>query len=161
MAETNVKKRMEELYALVDYHAARYYNDDDPEISDFEYDALTRELRQLEAENPLFARADSRRRARLCRIFAWVPLGMEALKFIVLLAQGRCAPNYYPIGFCSLVIYLYPVYAHAAHAAVRRTARCIICMGMLPAVCMNTPSIRSLHSEATTCSSTESLTAMM
>ena len=81
----------------------------------------------------LFARADSRRRARLCRIFAWVPLGMEVLKFIVLLAQGRCAPNYYPIGFCSLVIYLYPVYAHAAHAAVRRTARCIICMGMLPA----------------------------
>ena len=55
----DVKKRMDELYALIEYHANRYYNDDDPEITDFEYDALTRELRQLEAENPLFARADS------------------------------------------------------------------------------------------------------
>ena len=53
------KKRMEELYALIEYHSNRYYNDDDPEISDFEYDALTRELRQLEKEYPLFARADS------------------------------------------------------------------------------------------------------
>ena len=55
----DVKARMDELYALVAYHADRYYNGDDPEISDFEYDALTRELRKLEAENPLFARADS------------------------------------------------------------------------------------------------------
>jgi len=55
----NAKERMEELYKLVEYHSNRYYNDDDPEISDFEYDALTRELRQLEAENPLFAHADS------------------------------------------------------------------------------------------------------
>ena len=55
----DVKARMDELYKLVEYHANRYYNDDDPEISDFEYDALTRELRKLEAENPLFARPDS------------------------------------------------------------------------------------------------------
>ena len=55
----DIKKRMEELYALIDYHAERYYNQDDPEISDFEYDALVRELRKLEAENPLFARSDS------------------------------------------------------------------------------------------------------
>ena len=55
----DAKKRMEELYALVEYHANRYYNNDDPEISDFEYDALTRELRKLEAENPQFARTDS------------------------------------------------------------------------------------------------------
>ena len=53
------KKRMEELYALIEYHSNRYYNDDDPEISDFEYDALTRELRSLEAEYPMFARDDS------------------------------------------------------------------------------------------------------
>ena len=55
----DVKKRMDELYALIEYHSNRYYNDDDPEISDFEYDALTRELKKLEKENPLFARADS------------------------------------------------------------------------------------------------------
>ena len=55
----DIKKRMEELYDLVEYHSNRYYNEDDPEISDFEYDALTRELKQLEKENPMFAREDS------------------------------------------------------------------------------------------------------
>ena len=55
----DIKQRMDELYALIEYHADRYYNNDDPEISDFEYDALVRELRKLEAENPLFARSDS------------------------------------------------------------------------------------------------------
>ncbi|MCQ2553670.1 MAG: hypothetical protein MJ150_05130, partial [Clostridia bacterium] len=35
----DVKQRMEELYALIEYHSQRYYNEDDPEISDFEYDA--------------------------------------------------------------------------------------------------------------------------
>ena len=50
---------MEELYALIDYHNDRYYNQDDPEISDFEYDALSVELRKLEAEFPMFARKDS------------------------------------------------------------------------------------------------------
>ncbi|MCQ2552289.1 MAG: NAD-dependent DNA ligase LigA [Clostridia bacterium] len=55
----DAQKRMEELYRLLEYHSQRYYNDDDPEISDFEYDALSRELKQLEKENPLFARDDS------------------------------------------------------------------------------------------------------
>lgn len=55
----DVKQRMEELYALIEYHSQRYYNEDDPEISDFEYDALSRELRKLEAENPLLARTDT------------------------------------------------------------------------------------------------------
>ncbi|MBQ4233820.1 MAG: NAD-dependent DNA ligase LigA, partial [Firmicutes bacterium] len=56
---TDPRKRMEELYALIDYHNDRYYNQDDPEISDFEYDALSVELRKLEAEFPMFARKDS------------------------------------------------------------------------------------------------------
>jgi len=55
----DAQKRMEELYKLLEYHSQRYYNDDDPEISDFEYDALSRELKQLEKENPLFAKIDS------------------------------------------------------------------------------------------------------
>lgn len=55
----DIKKRMDDLYAQIEYHSNRYYNDDDPEISDFEYDALTRELRRLEAEYPGFARTDS------------------------------------------------------------------------------------------------------
>ena len=53
------RKRMEELYALISYHNERYYNQDDPEISDFDYDKLSLELRALEAEYPLFAHADS------------------------------------------------------------------------------------------------------
>ncbi|MBQ3578884.1 MAG: NAD-dependent DNA ligase LigA [Firmicutes bacterium] len=56
---TDPRKRMEELYALIDYHNDRYYNQDDPEISDYEYDALSVELRKLEAEFPMFARKDS------------------------------------------------------------------------------------------------------
>ena len=56
---TDPKERMEELYALIEYHSNRYYNMDDPEISDYEYDLLTRELRSLEKEYPMFARDDS------------------------------------------------------------------------------------------------------
>lgn len=55
----NVQERMNELYRLMDYHNERYYNQDDPEISDFEYDRLSLELRKLEAEYPLFMRTDS------------------------------------------------------------------------------------------------------
>ncbi len=50
---------MEELYALITYHNERYYDQDDPEISDFDYDRLSLELRALEAEYPMFAHADS------------------------------------------------------------------------------------------------------
>ena len=50
---------MEELYKLLAYHNERYYNQDDPEISDYEYDQLSLELRRLEAEYPMFMHADS------------------------------------------------------------------------------------------------------
>lgn len=55
----DVQKRMKELYELVAYHNERYYNQDDPEISDFDYDKLSVELRTLEAEYPMFAMEDS------------------------------------------------------------------------------------------------------
>lgn len=54
-----VVERINELRELIKYHNDRYYNQDDPEISDFEYDALQRELRALEAEYPEFATIDS------------------------------------------------------------------------------------------------------
>lgn len=57
--EMNPQERMNELYRLMDYHNERYYNQDDPEISDYEYDQLSLELRRLEAEYPLFMRTDS------------------------------------------------------------------------------------------------------
>jgi len=46
------QKRMEELREQVQYHNTRYHGQDDPEISDAEFDELVRELRQLEIEHP-------------------------------------------------------------------------------------------------------------
>lgn len=46
------KSRAQELTALLNYHNDRYYNLDSPEISDYEYDMLLRELENIEAEYP-------------------------------------------------------------------------------------------------------------
>ncbi|MBI2869582.1 MAG: NAD-dependent DNA ligase LigA [Chloroflexi bacterium] len=54
-----VKKRIEELRALIDYHNYRYYVLDSPEISDAGYDDLMRELHRLEQEHPQFLSPDS------------------------------------------------------------------------------------------------------
>jgi DNA ligase (NAD+) len=48
----NIEKRIKELRKLIEYHANKYYNQDNPEISDFEYDMLLLELRNLEKQNP-------------------------------------------------------------------------------------------------------------
>ncbi len=52
-------RRIEEFRALIERADHLYYDEDAPEIPDFEYDALLRELQRLEAENPLFVRPDS------------------------------------------------------------------------------------------------------
>jgi DNA ligase (NAD+) len=44
--------RVEELRSIIEYHNRRYYELDDPEISDADYDALIRELQALEEEYP-------------------------------------------------------------------------------------------------------------
>lgn len=49
---TDVKERIERLRAQLNYHSKRYYVDDDPEISDFEYDKMYAELLRLESEHP-------------------------------------------------------------------------------------------------------------
>jgi DNA ligase (NAD+) len=59
MNKTEAKKRIDELKELTAYHAKRYYDDDDPEISDFEYDMLMLELRNLEREYPDLITKDS------------------------------------------------------------------------------------------------------
>ncbi len=46
------RKRMEELVDLISYHDRKYYVEDSPEISDYEYDMLLKELAELEAEHP-------------------------------------------------------------------------------------------------------------
>jgi len=54
-----IKKEIEELRKQIEYHNDRYYNLDDPVISDYEYDQLTLRLRKLEEEYPEFRTADS------------------------------------------------------------------------------------------------------
>jgi DNA ligase (NAD+) len=55
--------RVTELREQVAYHARRYHEQDDPEIPDADYDAMVRELRQLEEEFPELATPDSPSRA--------------------------------------------------------------------------------------------------
>lgn len=50
----DAQKKIEDLRAVIRYHSEKYYNSDSPEISDFEYDRLYRELEELEAEFPQF-----------------------------------------------------------------------------------------------------------
>jgi DNA ligase (NAD+) len=51
--------RAEELWGQIDYHNRRYFVDDDPEITDADFDALVAELGALEAAWPELARPDS------------------------------------------------------------------------------------------------------
>lgn len=59
MNKKDAKKRIEELRKQVEYHAKKYYDDDNPEISDFEYDMLMLELRNLEKNYPEFITKES------------------------------------------------------------------------------------------------------
>ncbi|MBR3720150.1 MAG: NAD-dependent DNA ligase LigA [Clostridia bacterium] len=59
MDKQKAKARIEELRKVIEYHNKRYYDDDDPEISDFEYDMLNNELKNLEKEFPELITADS------------------------------------------------------------------------------------------------------
>lgn len=56
---TDPQARIAELRESIDYHSHRYYALDDPEIADAEYDALVRELADLEALYPELVTADS------------------------------------------------------------------------------------------------------
>ncbi len=53
------KMDINELREKINYHSKKYYTDDDPEITDFEYDALMRELKRMEAEHPELITPDS------------------------------------------------------------------------------------------------------
>ncbi len=46
------QKRVEELRAVIEKNNRLYYDQDAPELEDYQYDALTRELRELEAAFP-------------------------------------------------------------------------------------------------------------
>ncbi len=59
MDTEKAKRRIEALRQEIDYHSRRYYDEDAPEIEDDAFDALTRELRQLEEQFPQFITPDS------------------------------------------------------------------------------------------------------
>lgn len=59
MKKEQAKQRIEELNKLTAKYAKAYYDDDNPEISDFEYDMLMLELRELEKQYPEFVTSDS------------------------------------------------------------------------------------------------------
>ena len=52
-------ERIDELRRIIRHHEERYYVLNDPEIADVEFDALMRELQQLESQNPDLASDDS------------------------------------------------------------------------------------------------------
>jgi DNA ligase (NAD+) len=55
----DVEARILELRAQIEHHNRRYYEADDPEVSDAEYDALVLELRALEEQRPDLVTPDS------------------------------------------------------------------------------------------------------
>ena len=59
MTFDDAKKRVAELSKLLEYHSKKYYVDDAPEISDYEYDKLFYELVALEEEYPSLASPNS------------------------------------------------------------------------------------------------------
>lgn len=59
MKETQAKKRVKELRKQLDYYAKLYYDEDNPAISDFEYDMMMNELKNLEKEFPNLVDKDS------------------------------------------------------------------------------------------------------
>jgi DNA ligase (NAD+) len=55
----DTRQRLQALRELVARHDRRYHAEDNPQITDAEYDALKRELEALEAAHPEFAAAES------------------------------------------------------------------------------------------------------
>lgn len=47
-----IENRIKELTEIINYHSCKYYVEDNPQISDFDYDVLYRELEKLEEERP-------------------------------------------------------------------------------------------------------------
>ncbi len=55
----NIEKKINDLRSKLKYYSDKYYNDDDPEIEDYEYDMMMRELKALEEKYPQFYSVDS------------------------------------------------------------------------------------------------------
>lgn len=55
----SIKNRAEALTELLNYHNHKYYVEDNPEISDFEFDEMLKELEQIENEYPELKKSNS------------------------------------------------------------------------------------------------------
>ena len=53
------KSQYEALIEKINYHMDRYYNQDEPEITDFEYDQLMLQLKEMEKAHPDWISPDS------------------------------------------------------------------------------------------------------
>lgn len=54
-----IKEKIEQLRATIRYHDRKYYVENNPEITDYEYDQLVKELQQLEKAHPDLITSDS------------------------------------------------------------------------------------------------------
>ena len=59
MTLEQAQQRVLELRRVIEYNNRLYYDQDAPELADFEYDALNRELKELEAQFPQLITPDS------------------------------------------------------------------------------------------------------
>ena len=59
MDEMTAKQRMSELRQLLEQYNEQYYMQENPTVSDYEYDMLMRELETLEQQFPQYATEDS------------------------------------------------------------------------------------------------------
>jgi len=55
----DIRDKVVELRESINYHNHKYYVQDNPEITDFEYDSLMKELKKLEEEHPELLTSDS------------------------------------------------------------------------------------------------------
>ena len=59
MFDNKIGKKIERLRGEIYYHDHKYYIDNNPEISDYEYDQLMRELKRLEEKHPSLRSSNS------------------------------------------------------------------------------------------------------
>ena len=81
----DVREQITALREQLRYHNEKYYNEDAPEITDYEYDMLQRQLRALEAEHPEMADPAGRRHGEqpVCQGDARLPTRKPAGCFLV------------------------------------------------------------------------------
>ena len=59
MNVNEIKKELADLRKKIKYHSKKYYDDDSPEISDFEFDSLMNRLKEIEKNFPEFITKNS------------------------------------------------------------------------------------------------------